>query len=79
MAQLLLRMTDMSTQEYRAAIKALGYTQIEFAQLLGAKPRTGQYWATVAVPPPVATMVRLLQERPELLPVIERISEGEKV
>jgi hypothetical protein len=36
-------------------------------------------WSGNPYRPPVATMVRLLQERPELLPVIERISEGEKV
>jgi DNA-binding transcriptional regulator YiaG len=67
--------TDMSPDEYRAAIKALGYTQIEFAELLGAKPRTGQYWANVAVPGPVQAVVLLLQKRPELKAVLEELAE----
>ena len=66
----------MSTDEYRAAIKALGYTQIEFAELLGAKPRTGQYWANVAVPGPVEFVVKLLQRRPELKAIATLIAEG---
>lgn len=64
----------MSPAEYSAAIRSLGYTQIEFAQMLGARPRTGQYWATVAVPGPVEFIVRLLQERPELKEVAARIA-----
>ncbi len=68
----------MESEEYRAAIKALGYTQEGFAKLLGAGPRTGQYWAKVSVPPPVATLVRLLQARPEMRAVLEEVGEGEK-
>lgn len=64
----------MTPDEYREALKRHGLTQIRFAQLLGAKPRTGQYWATVAVPPAVATIVELLDRRPALLPVIEQIA-----
>jgi hypothetical protein len=63
----------MKPEEYRLAIKALGYTQEGFAVLLGSKPRTGQYWATVAVPGPVATVVRLLQARPEMRAVLEAL------
>lgn len=66
--------TEMSPDEYRVAIKALGYTQVEFAELLGARPRTGQYWANVAVPGPVEFVVRLLQERPELKDLAESIA-----
>lgn len=67
----------MTPERYREALKALGYTQIEFAGLLGAKPRTGQYWANVSVPGPVAVVVRLLEERPELKAVLERVHEKE--
>jgi hypothetical protein len=73
----------MQPDEYRAAIKDLDFTQEGFADLLGAKPRTGQYWASVSVPPAVATIVRLLQTRPELRTVLEelkaaRIDKGRK-
>jgi DNA-binding transcriptional regulator YiaG len=64
----------MQPDEYREAIKALGYTQEGFAELLGAKPRTGQYWASVAVPAPVAMIIRLIQARPEVRTVIEDLA-----
>lgn len=67
----------MTPERYRDAIKALGFTQVDFAAVLGAKPRTGQYWANVSVPGPVAVLVRLLEERPELRPVVERIGAEE--
>lgn len=69
----------MGTKEYRAAIKALGFTQVGFAEFLGAKPRTGQYWATVAVPPAVAFIVRLFQRRPELRDVAEEINAEDRL
>jgi len=69
---------DMTPTEYSAAIKAMGYTQHEFARILGAKPRTGQYWATVSVPPPVALIVRLLQARPEMRDVIEGLNSSDR-
>jgi len=65
---------SMTPAEYREAVKALKYTQTEFAELLGAKPRTGQYWASVAVPGPVALIIKLVQVRPELLGVIEDLT-----
>jgi DNA-binding transcriptional regulator YiaG len=66
-------MQTMEPEEYRAAIKALGYSQEGFAVLIGSKPRTGQYWASESVPAPVATLVRLLQARPEMLAVLEKL------
>lgn len=69
----------MTPDQYREALKRHGLTQIEFATLLGAKPRTGQYWAQVAVPPPVATIIELIDRRPELLPVIEQIAQEREV
>ena len=65
---------SMTPADYREAVKALKYTQTEFAELLGAKPRTGQYWASVAVPGPVALIIKLVQARPELLGVIEDLT-----
>lgn len=68
----------MQPDEYREAIKALDYTQEGFAELLGAKPRTGQYWAGVSVPAPVETIIRLIQARPEILGVLEGLAEKRK-
>ncbi len=65
---------EMQPEEYRAAIKALGFTQEGFAELVGAKPRTGQYWASVAVPPAVAFIVHMFQERPEIRDVGKKIA-----
>ena len=62
---------DMTPKQYRAALAQLGMTQEGFAQLVGATGRTGQRWATVLVPPVVATLMHLLIERPELLGVIQ--------
>lgn len=63
----------MEPHEFKEAISALGYTQEGFAIAVGAGARSGQRWATEAVPPVVATLVRLLQERPELVAVIESL------
>lgn len=64
----------MSPSELQSALKELGQTQEGFAELLGHGKRTGQYWATQSVPPSVATVVRLLLSRPELVEVIEAIN-----
>jgi len=64
----------MTPEEYREALKRHGLTQVGFARMLGAKSRTGQYWATVAVPPAVATIIQLLDRLPALLPIIEQIA-----
>ena len=63
----------MEPHEFKEAISALGYTQEGFAIAVGAGARSGQRWATEAVPPVVATLVRLLQERPELVAVLGKL------
>lgn len=62
----------MNASEYRAALKTLSLSQEAAAELVGANPRTGQRWALGerAVPPPMATLIRLLLKRPELIAVI---------
>lgn len=60
----------MTPTEFRDALKALDYTQEGFAEIVGAGRRTGQYWATVSVPPAVAALVRLLLARPEMRAVL---------
>ena len=66
----------MTVDEYREALRTLDYTQEGFAEMLGAGRRTGQYWATKAVPPAVAVIVRLMLARPELRDVVEGLSPG---
>ena len=61
---------DMTTKEFRAGLDALGMTQEGFAEMIGVSGRTGQRWANNAVPPPVATLMRLLLLRPELVEVV---------
>lgn len=63
----------MTPHEFKEAISALGYTQEGFAIAVGAGARSGQRWATEAVPPVVATLVRLLEERPELVAVLGKL------
>ena len=63
----------MEPHEFREAIRALGYSQEGFALAVGAGARSGQRWATEAVPPVVATLVRLLEERPELVAVLGKL------
>jgi len=66
----------MTKAEYRAAIAALGMRQGDVGDLMGVDRRTSRRWANgeVAVPRPVELHLRLLLERPELLPVVRRIS-----
>ncbi len=68
----------MSVDDYREALKLFGTTQEEFAVLLGAGARSGQRWATVRVPPAVATLVRLLLVRPELVDVLKDLNQPPK-
>lgn len=69
----------MKPDELRQALRDLGLTQEGFAEMLGHGGRTGQYWASKGVPASVATMVRLLQKRPELIDVVRTIKdEGER-
>jgi sulfur carrier protein ThiS len=58
----------MKAEEYRQALKKLGLTQEGAAALVGSDPRTGRRWATGERS--VATLVRLLLKRPELVAVV---------
>lgn len=62
----------MSTKAYRMALVQLALTQNEVGRLLGANERTARRWALgeTDVPGPVATMIRLWLERPELVGVV---------
>lgn len=62
----------MDRDEFRAAIKTLGFSQEGIAELLGASARTGQKWALgeARVPGCVDLLLRLLLERPELRDVV---------
>lgn len=52
----------MTLEEYRAAIAALGLSQVAAARLLGVDPRTSRKWATGErdIPEPAARMLRLM-------------------
>jgi DNA-binding transcriptional regulator YiaG len=65
----------MTPDELRQALRELGMTQEGFAEMLGHAPRTGQYWASTSVPPSVATLMKLLQKRPELVDVVQSIKD----
>jgi DNA-binding transcriptional regulator YiaG len=69
---------DMTPAEFQQALRILGLTQEGFAQMIGHGARTGQYWATQSVPSSVATLVKLLLKRPELVDVIGEISRERK-
>ncbi len=66
---------QMTPEQYRSAIKRLGYTQEGFAAAIGAGKRSGQRWASVSVPPAVSTLVALIEARPELREVLTDIAE----
>lgn len=54
----------MTPDEYRAAIKRLGLSQVAAGQLLGVDGRTSQKWALGerAVPPPVALLLAYMEK-----------------
>lgn len=69
----------MTAEELREILRKLHLAQIEFALLLGAAPRAGQYWcAGRPISGPVATMARLLDRRPELVEVVREIASEPK-
>lgn len=55
----------MTPDEYRAAPKALGLTQVGAGKLLGVSPRTAQTYAAEGPSGPAAFAVRLLLALPE--------------
>jgi hypothetical protein len=55
----------MSPAEYKAAIKALGLTQVKAGTWLGISPRTSQGYALgeYPIPEPVSKLLRLCVDR----------------
>ena len=66
----------MTPDEYRAALKKIGYSQVVFAKLVGASPRTGQKWALgeARIPNPIAILLRLFLAHPKLVKVVEAMT-----
>ncbi len=62
----------MTAGEFNLALAALGFSQVEFAKLIGVHDRTVRKWALnqSRVPGPVIVLLNLLRERPELVQVI---------
>lgn len=58
----LIRMTP---DEYRAALKALGLTQVGAGKMMGVSPRTAQTYAADGPSGPAAFAIRLLLATPE--------------
>jgi hypothetical protein len=52
--------TGMPSDEYRAALSALGMTQNEAGRFFGVHEVTGRRWATEGAPHAVAKMLRLM-------------------
>lgn len=71
---------EMSREELRSALEKIGWTQVEVAERLGYTGRAGQTWALGErpVPGPVALILRLLLERPELLQVVDALAPAPK-
>jgi hypothetical protein len=55
----------MTADEYRAALTALGLTQVGAGQMLGVSARTAQTYAAEGPSGPAAFAVRLLLALPE--------------
>ena len=55
----------MTPDEYRAALKALGLTQVGAGRLMGVSARTAQEYAAKGPSGPAAFVVRLLLAVPE--------------
>jgi transcriptional regulator with XRE-family HTH domain len=66
----------MTGSQAIAIIHRLGISQAKFGRLAGISAVAVSKWARGGPPsPPVATLLRLLEARPELVPVLERIAE----
>lgn len=55
----------MTSDEYRAALKALGLTQVGAGKMMGVSPRTAQEYASNGPSGPAATVMRILLAIPE--------------
>jgi hypothetical protein len=51
---------SMTSDEYRATLKALGLTQNEAGRFFGAHEQSGRRWAVEGPPEPVAKLLRLM-------------------
>ena len=58
-------MIHMTPDEYRAALQALGLTQVAAGRLLGVSPRTAQEYALKGPSGPAAFAMRLLLAMPD--------------
>lgn len=62
----------MNGQQAIEIIRGLGVSQAKFARLTGVTPHAITKWANGGPPsPPMVTILRLLNERPELIRVLE--------
>lgn len=63
----------MNGKEAIKIVRASGETQAEFARLIGISPVAVQKWATGGGNPSggTATLLRLINERPELIEVLK--------
>ncbi len=59
-----MRSLKMTAEEYRAALAALGLSQVGAAPVLGVSPRTAQTYAAEGPSGPAALAIRLLLELP---------------
>lgn len=67
----------MTPIELQQILDRLGVSRGRFGLILGATRRSGENWTDAergAVPGPIATIARLLDMRPELLPIVESIN-----
>ena len=64
----------MTPKELQQIIDELGVSRGKFGVMLGATRRSGENWTdpnTKSVPGPVATLARLLKDRPELVQLLD--------
>jgi hypothetical protein len=67
----------MSPKELQQILDRLNVSRGKFGLILGATRRSGENWTDPdrgPVPGPVGTIARLLDMRPELLPIVEDIN-----
>lgn len=70
----------MSPKEVRALLTRLGFYQIAACRLLGVTPRTMRGWMTEGengrwIPEPSARLLMLMEDMPEVIPLLERYAD----
>jgi len=64
----------MSPKQFRAALKRLGFSQLEASRRLGVSPRTVRYWVAkdratrTPIPEPVVRLLRTWLAHPDARP-----------